>query len=299
MMTAKKEALLKLFDGWQACVPTDVIPYANEIIENITDEEIDEFMEKFEKAGTHWGFSESSDFVDKTVGNVLRKLLTCSVTGLENLENALKSLKNAEASKLIFVSNHLSYSDTNIFLLALKDTFEKYGFAHDLTVIAGPKVFSHPLRKFASMHFNTLLLIQSHSVSTTQVEYSVREIAKAALQVRDDIRDRVKIVFIFPEGRRSRDGQLQQFLPGVYKLIDIDEKAIVMPVAITGGDQMLPVSYADLRYANASVSLGSAEYVADINAKIENQSNIKQEFMDHLGRRVASLLPESFRGFYK
>ena len=299
MMTAKKEALLKLFDGWQACVPADVIPYANQIIEDITDEEIDDFMGKFEKAGTHWGFSESSDFVDKTVGNVLRKLLTCSVSGRENLENALESLKKSEASKLIFVSNHLSYSDTNIFLLALKDTFEKHGFAHDLTVIAGPKVFSHPLRKFASMHFNTLLLIQSHTVSTTQVEYSLREIAKAALQVRDDIRDRVKIVFIFPEGKRSRDGQIKQFLPGVYKLIDIDEKALVMPVAITGGDQMLPVSHADLRYANASVTLGRAEYVADIKAGIEDQSNIKQEFMDYLGRRVAALLPESMRGFYK
>lgn len=299
MMTAKKEALLRMFEGWQACIPADVIPYADQIIENITDEEIDDFMEKYEKAGTHWGFSESSDFVDKTVGNVLRKLLTTSVTGQENLENALDSLKRSEASKLIFVSNHLSYSDTNIFLLALKDIFDKHGFGHDLTVIAGPKVFAHPLRKFASMHFNTLLLIQSHSVSTTQVEYSVREIARAALKVRDDIRDRVKIVFIFPEGKRSRDGQIKQFLPGVYKLIDIDEKALVMPVAITGGDQMLPVSHADLRYANATVTLGRAEYVADIKAGIEDQSNIKQEFMDYLGRKVAALLPESFRGFYK
>jgi len=299
MMTAKKEALLRMFEGWQACIPADVIPYADQIIENITDEEIDDFMEKYEKAGTHWGFSESSDFVDKTVGNVLRKLLTTSVTGQENLENALDSLKRSETSKLIFVSNHLSYSDTNIFLLALKDIFDKHGFGHDLTVIAGPKVFAHPLRKFASMHFNTLLLIQSHSVSTTQVEYSVREIARAALKVRDDIRDRVKIVFIFPEGKRSRDGQIKQFLPGVYKLIDIDEKALVMPVAITGGDQMLPVSHADLRYANATVTLGRAEYVADIKAGIEDQSNIKQEFMDYLGRKVAALLPESFRGFYK
>ncbi|MBO7381398.1 MAG: hypothetical protein J6U05_07010, partial [Neisseriaceae bacterium] len=145
----------------------------------------------------------------------------------------------------------------------------------------------------------SLLIAQSQTVATVPVAYPIRVIARAAAKVVEDVKARVKIFLVFPEGKRSRDGKMDHFLSGVYRMIDTDENVLVQPVSILGGEKLLPVSQGVLHPADIRINVGEAEYVSDIIEKIGETQSLKQAFMDYLGKKVAALHPEDLRGVYK
>jgi len=49
-----------------------------------------------------------------------------------------------------------------------------------------------------------------------------------------------QLVLVFPEGGRSENGELQPFEPGFARLV-IKLKAPLVPVAVSGGTQLLPI----------------------------------------------------------
>jgi 1-acyl-sn-glycerol-3-phosphate acyltransferase len=298
-MSEEKEALYELLKGWEESLPETLFSSVRGFVENQPDEVIADFLKKYEAAGVDWGYSEGSAFVGDIMNLILGKLLDFNIQGAENIDESLRLLAEGKADRLVFVANHVSYSDANIFATAFDENFKKAGFANELAVVAGPKVFSHPVRKFASMHFNSLLIAQSQSVASIPVAYPIRVIARAAAKVVEEIKARVKIFLVFPEGKRSRDGKMDHFLPGVYRMIDTGDNVLVQPVSILGGEKLLPVSDKTLHPSNIRVNVGKAEYVDDIIGKIGETQSIKLDFMDNLGRKVASLHPEELRGVYK
>jgi 1-acyl-sn-glycerol-3-phosphate acyltransferase len=298
-MSEEKEVLYKLLKGWEDALPADLVPVVRDFVDSQPDSAVSEFLGKYEVAGADWGYSEGSEFVRNIMKLVLSIMLKFDIHGSENLDAALKLLAEGKADRLVFVANHVSYSDANIFAAAFDDNFSKAGLAGKLAVIAGPKVFSHPVRKFASMHFDSLLIAQSQTVATVPVAYPIRVIARAAAKVAEDIRERVKMFLVFPEGKRSRDGSMDHFLSGVYRMIDTDENVLVQPVSIRGGEKLLPVSQGVLHPADIKICVGKADYVSDIIDEIGETQGLKQAFMDNLGKKVAALLPENQRGVYK
>ena len=298
-MSEKKEVLYETLKGWEDALPSDVVPVVRNFVDAQPDSAVSEFLEKYEVAGADWGYSEGSGFVRSIMKLVLNTMLKFDITGSENIDDALKLLAEGKADRLVFVANHVSYSDANIFAAAFDDNFEKAGLAGKLAVIAGPKVFSHPVRKFASMHFDSLLIAQSQSVSTNPVAYPIRVIARAAAKVAEDIKARVKMFLVFPEGKRSRDGSMDHFLAGVYRMIDTGENVLVQPVSILGGEKMLPISQGKLHPADIRINVGKAEYVSEILDELGEIQGVKQAFMDNLGKKVAFLHPEELRGVYK
>ena len=299
LMSEKKELLYKLLEGWETALPDDIVPIVRDFVDSQPDSAVAEFLEKYEAAGADWGYSEGSEFVRNIMKLVLNTMLKFDIKGAEKLDDALKLLAEGKADRLVFVANHVSYSDANIFATAFDSDFEKAGLAGKLAVIAGPKVFSHPVRKFASMHFDSLLIAQSQTVATMPVAYPIRVIARAAAKVAEDIKARVKMFLVFPEGKRSRDGSMDHFLAGVYRMIDTGENVLVQPVSILGGEKMLPISQGRLHPSDIKINVGKAEFVSDILDEIGDVQGVKQAFMDHLGRKVALLHPEELRGVYK
>ena len=299
LMSEKKEELYKILEGWEEALPADLVPVVKDHVDAQPDSAVEEFLKKYEVAGSDWGYSEGSEFVRKIMKTILRMMLKFDITGAENLDAALKLLAEGKADRLVFVANHVSYADANIFATAFDENFEKAGLAGKLAVIAGPKVFSHPVRKFASMHFDSLLIAQSQTVATMPVAYPIRVIARAAAMVAEDIKAKVKMFLVFPEGKRSRDGSMDHFLAGVYRMIDTGENVLVQPVSILGGEKMLPISQGKLHPADVRINVGRAEYVSSILDEIGDVQGVKQAFMDNLGRKVASLHPEELRGVYK
>lgn len=298
-MSEEKDLLYKLFSGWEESVPENLIMPIKKFVEEQPDGIIDEFLKKYEAAGLDWGYSEGSSFVGEIMNLILGDLLKLDIRGGENIDKALELLAEGRADRLIFVANHVSYSDANIFAKVFDSNFKKAGFANQLAVVAGPKVFSHPVRKFASMHFNSLLIAQSQTVASVPVAYPIRVIARAAARVVEDIKSRVKILLVFPEGKRSRDGKMDHFLSGVYRMIDTGDRVLVQPVSILGGEKLLPVSDKTLHPTNVGINVGRAEFADDIIEEIGETQGLKLAFMDNLGKKVAALHPEELRGVYR
>jgi len=296
-MTDLKKTLFKLLEGWESTVPADVVPIIRKKVLEMDDKVVEDFFKKFEVAGVDWGFSEYSIFVKTLLDETLNHLLTTEILGEENLQEALADLKKGEYKRLVILSNHMSYSDANIIATSFDKYFQEAGLGDMLSVIAGPKVFTHPLRKLSSMHFNPLLIAQSQSVATGEATLPLRVIARAAVKVVKDIKEHVKIFLVFPEGKRSRDGALTRFLPGVYRLIDTGDVR-VLPVSVLGGDKFLPISCAKLSYTDVKINIGKTESIKDIREKYENMPNFRQDAMDHFGKKVAELHPEKRRGVY-
>lgn len=298
-MSEAKVRIIEVLRGWETTLPEDVIPVVREFLDEIDESLVVDFLEKYERAGTDWGFSEGSELVRLCLERVIEKMVPMEIRNDQNLKNALQILKEGKVARIVIVSNHLSYSDANIIAVAFSKYFKEYGFENDLSVIAGPKVFSHPLRKFASMHFHSLLIAQSQSVASLEVPYPIRVIARAASKCAEDIKEKVKIFLVFPEGKRSRDGSLNNFLQGVYRLIDTDENVLVLPVSVIGGDQFLPISCPNLHKTDALINIGEPENIRDIARNIPFSSTVKQDIMDYLGKKVAALHPEERRGVYR
>lgn len=297
-MSEAKNKLLSLLSGWEETLPEEGQAIVQEFLKTVSNELVTDFIEKYEQAGADWGFSEGSLLVRTCLQSVLEKLLNIEIKNEHNLKNALEILKDGKAVRIVIVSNHLSYSDANIIAVAFHQFFKDAGFENDLSVIAGPKVFSHPLRKFASMHFHSLLIAQSQSVATLAVPYPIRVIARAATKVAEDIKEKVKIFLVFPEGKRSRDGSLNQFILGVYRLIDTDENVLVLPVSVLGGDKLLPISHGELNFTDIKINIGEPEYIREITKKTPFTASVKQDIMDYIGKKVAALHPAERRGFY-
>ena len=296
---SKKEELYKIFNGWEESVPANLVEPVKSYVDSLSDSEIDDFLQKYEVAGEDWGFSAGSPIVGEIMRLVLGKMINFHISGAENLDYALKLLAENRTNRVVIVSNHLSYSDANIFAAAFDSNLKQAGFGNQLAVVAGPKVFSHPIRKFASMHFDSLLIAQSQTVATVPVAYPIRVVARSLTKVVDEIKSRVKIFLVFPEGKRSRTGSMDSFLAGVYRMIDTGENVLVLPVSIVGGEKFLPISDKTLHCTDVAISVGMSEYVADIIEKIGDSQSVKQDFMDYLGRRVAEMLPPERHGVYK
>ena len=99
---------------------------------------------------------------------------------------------------------------------------------------------------------------------------------------------------MFPEGGRSSTGKLQQAHPGT-SLIARNSNAPILPVAITGSEEIKGISFL-LRRPRITVTIGQPIYPSRSKDK-PSKASLK-ELADVAMRRIAELLPESYRGVY-
>ncbi len=287
-----------LFSDWKETVPEKLHKEFLQDVFSLSEEVIADFFEKFEKTGSDWGFWPESVFVSELLSKTIRRISTPTLEGFEHVEQALEKLKSGEISKLMIVTNHFSYSDANIVATYLQPVFQKYGFEHNLSVVVGPKVFNNKFKKFSSMHFNSLLIAQSLSVATKEASMSPREVAKAAIKVANDIKEHVKILLVFPEGGRSRDGCLKRFLPGVLRILDVDNRVAILPGAVFGGEILLPINSGKLHYCDVTLKTGAHFMLTDIKNMFAESTCQKHDVMDFIGKKVGELMPSEQRGVY-
>ncbi len=291
--------LKRMFPRWEYAISPEITKVLHELLLNLDESLFEEFVDGYEKAGQDWGFNPYSPLVKKMLNTVLENIINFDVSGNDNFVSALNDLKENRIDRIVIVSNHLSYGDANILAAAFYKDINDAGLDGCLSVIAGPKVYTDPLRRFSSMHFNALLIAQSLAVATPEAALPVREIARAAKKVIEDIKKYVKIFLVFPEGSRSRDGQMKSFLPGVLRLIDTGDRVSVLPVSTVGGNIMLPIGESKLNCADVKVRIGVPRRIEDIKMEYSGSSALKQDMMDHLGKMVAAVHPENMRGVYR
>ncbi len=132
------------------------------------------------------------------------------VEGLENLPK--------QGQPIVFTPNHSSYFDIPIMIYAADRLI---GFV------------SKP--ENAKIPFIGKWIKESYSV---YIDRSAPERAMQALQSGADILRQGHSQVIFPEGTRTKDGQLKAFKAGSYKLAKLSN-SIVVPVAIAGATDIV------------------------------------------------------------
>ncbi|MDB4895990.1 MAG: 1-acyl-sn-glycerol-3-phosphate acyltransferase [Firmicutes bacterium] len=109
-------------------------------------------------------------------------------------------------------------------------------------------------------------------------------------------------VLIFPEGTRSRNGELLPAKRGA-ALIARRAGVPVVPVALAGTEKFLPINDRDMggeqpRHARIDVWIGKPFAVGDLAVAAAAGEDERQLLADAMMRRVAELLPQAYRGHY-
>lgn len=152
----------------------------------------------------HWCAQVWSRLIARTVCTRIE------VRGLENL---------CPGMSYVFLSTHQSYMDIPVMLGYLPV---------QLRIAAKKEVFRIPL---LGGHLRRAGHI---SVDRSSTADAVATLQRAASDVREGI-----CAFVFPEGTRSRDGRLQPFKKGGFKLA-MQSAVPVVPVTIVGTRRLLP-----------------------------------------------------------
>ena len=131
-----------------------------------------------------------------------------------------------------------------------------------------------------------------HPVDRSTADVEAYRLAKRIL-------DDGHVLFVFPEGTRSRDGVLQAGRDGVASLA-LRTGAPIVPVGIAGSDRVWPRGQKLPRPGGrVTVRVGPPFRLADVlPADIDKQA-AKSHATTLIMRRIAALLPDRQRGVYK
>lgn len=122
---------------------------------------------------------------------------------------------------VILISNHVSYFDFIILGVLFEDILDRR-----LHFIAKQKVVDHPFFKFFVKYFQVLTICENKSINL---------VWKMALNILKHDR----AIGIFPEGTRSRSGELKPFKQGYLRLANAS-LATILPVYLTNTYNILP-----------------------------------------------------------
>ncbi len=197
---------------------------------------------------------------------------------------------------LVIFANHLSYSDANVVEVVLRNAGASC-LADRLTAIAGPKVYSNVTRRFSSLCFGTIKVPQSSERSSEDAVMSPRDVARAARRAIQIAQERLSLgeaLLIFAEGSRSRSAQMQQFLPGTARYLELSG-TWVLPIGIAGTEKLFPIDGAALHPVPITMSIGRPMLASELRDRFRKDRRL---MMDCIGHAVADLLPGDYRGVY-
>lgn len=238
-----------------------------------------------------WGFYPKSELAQRIHHRLAAKFLTSEsrLSGAEHLEAI-------EGHPVVIFSNHLSYADANVIEVILQRGGAET-LANRLTAIAGPKIFTARERRFSSLCFGIVKVPQSTDVASEEAVLNAREVARAARQSIEAAMARLDAgdaLLLFGEGTRSRSASMQPMLPAVARYIERPD-TWVLPVGLTGSEQMFPIDNAALAAATIVVNVGMPFRADDLLARVNND---RRAAMDAIGSSIAALLPATYRGVY-
>lgn len=158
------------------------------------------------------------------------------VDGAEHLRAALA------AGPTVIACNHLAYFDASATDAALASAGHA-DLADKIAYLAGPKVYEDLFRRVAASCLNNVPVPQSTTFSHTEA-LPPRELARRALASLSAARDYVTgggALLLYPEGSRTRSGQLGPFLKATWRYVDLAPGLQLVPMTIVGTDRVMPV----------------------------------------------------------
>ena len=136
----------------------------------------------------------------------------------------------------VFASNHISALDIPVLYVHVPNQFR---------IIAKKELFKYPFLGWHLRRSGQLPIDQSNPSS------AIRSLRKAVETLRDGMP-----LMIFPEGGRSRSGQIQSFMSGAFYLA-IKAHADIIPLAIVGTYEILPMNTFHIRPGRIELVVGN------------------------------------------
>ncbi len=251
------------------------------LLDEATDEQMSELAAHLEFLGEEDRFFAAQPLARRFAREWCVPLLVeWEVLGLEHLHSA------RALGPTLLLCNHLSYLDTTA-----TDALLLWSGAEDvanhIVAIAGPKVYADPFRRFAAASLNTLPAPQSTRLDGT-ASIGPRELARKALEsvrLAHEALDSGFIPLLYPEGSRTRTGQMRPFLKAVARYLRYTDLRVV-PMSIVGTDRVFPVDADRLQPAPVRIAFGEPLLVIP-----EDERGL----LERVHGKIAELLPEAYR----
>lgn len=174
---------------------------------------------------------------------------------------------------VIVAINHMSHIDTPVLFVNPRRP--------DITALVTTKYQSKPFIKWFT--------------ETAEGIWINRDIADfSAIRKAAEALDKGLALGIAPEGTRSKDARLQEGKPGTVMLA-LKSGVPIVPVGITGTEDALK-QLTRLRRPRITVRFGKPFTLPEFEP--HHRSEELQKWTEILMRRIAALLPESYRGVY-
>ena len=283
--------LARMVAGWGAGSVDTLLPRWEELLEAFSDDDLAAFRERFARTGADWGYN-APDPLARAISRATMSRVLQPGSGIENPE----ALAPARSQRAVFLGNHLSYVDVNALDFLMADA----GFADvaaRITTLVGPKVFTHPIRKLASLCFGTIKLPQSTSRASGEAVMSTREVAALARQTIECARERQAQgdhLLIFPEGSRSRGASLLRCLAAVARYLETDDTLVIL-WGHAGSERLMPIDEERVHASVVRIRFGKAFESARM---IELCRGRRQLVADVTGHLIAGCVPRAYRGAY-
>ena len=266
-----------------------------ECVERAIDESgpdaLDALSARLFKGGSEWTY-----YPHDPLARRIHHALASRVLQPEPVVHGAHYLAEVTNKPLVIFANHLSYSDANVVEVILRNAGASC-LADRLTAIAGPKVYSNLTRRFSSLCFGTIKVPQSSERSSEDAVMNPRDVARAARRAIEIAHERLahgEALLIFAEGSRSRTAQMQQFLSGTARYLELPG-TWVLPIGIIGTEKLFPIDAAGVHAVPITMNIGQPLPASDLHDRFRRD---RQAMMDCVGRAVADLLPPDYRGVY-
>jgi glycerol-3-phosphate O-acyltransferase len=193
-----------------------------------------------------------------------------SIGSIEPLQEIDSLRKKGQA--LTFISNHLTYADSHL----IETLFIRNGFkdlADHLVHVAGQKTYEFS-RRFLTRSLNTIRVYQPKADIEGMLK---KKMNSRALKWAERMKRKGYSLLVFPEGTRSRMHQRFNLKSGNPRTTIYFRKSIVVPIALMGAENLMPVGRSLPRPGSVHLKIGTPVDHVQLEEEYRNKREYQSE----------------------